>query len=560
MNRLISNQGKKWFLVLLAFPLLFLTSQVFAKQTNAQMATAVVETGQLNVRSGPGITYSVVTTVNQGAVVTLLGRNADSSWAYIQTVAAVRGWVNASPAYITPSVAIGTLDVVTGTATPTHTPTATPTATGTVTATAQPTTTPTPTATATAVSGATATIATGALNVRSGPSLAYPAVAVTYQGHIVSLIGRNADSSWAKIRLSNGTEGWVNAASTYITPNVSISSLPLADSASAPTSSATALVATGALNVRSGPGVTYSVITAASQGQTVMLLGRNANSSWAKIRLGNGSEGWVNVSLITPSVAIGSLPLADSPAAPEPPVPVAPGAVLSLRSGPGFNYPATGSVYQGLQVNAVGRNAANTWLKVRLSDGQEGWIGAQYVQLTIPVGNLPIMDGSTPASSTATPAPVVNAATVSTGAANVRSGPGIGYGIVTMVNQGQTVSMLARNSISSWVKIQVNSSTQGWVNTELLTPSVAISSLPVENVPTLSTSGLVNTAALNVRTGPGVTYGVTAVVYQDQGVALLGRNADTSWLKVRLNDGTVGWVNAAYIETATTLNSLPITN
>lgn len=160
MNRLISNQGKKWFLVLLAFPLLFLTSQVFAKQTNAQMATAVVETGQLNVRSGPGITYSVVTTVNQGAVVTLLGRNADSSWAYIQTVAAVRGWVNASPAYITPSVAIGTLDVVTGTATPTHTPTATPTATGTVTATAQPTTTPTPTATATAVSGATATIAT----------------------------------------------------------------------------------------------------------------------------------------------------------------------------------------------------------------------------------------------------------------------------------------------------------------------------------------------------------------------------------------------------------------
>lgn len=58
----------------------------------------------------------------------------------------------------------------------------------------------------------------------------------------------------------------------------------------------------------------------------------------------------------------------------------------------------------------------------------------------------------------------------------------------------------------------------------------------------------------------GITYGVTAVVYQDQGVALLGRNADTSWLKVRLNDGTVGWVNVAYIDTAITLNSLPITN
>ena len=548
MNRLNGNQRKAWFLVLSLFTLLFLTSQVFAKQTNVQTATAVIETGQLNIRSGPGITYDVVNTVNQGAIVTLLGRNADSSWVYIQTVAAVRGWVNASPTYITPSVAINTLDVVTAA-------TATPISTATATATAVPTNTPTPAA----VSGAAATIATGALNVRSGPSLAYDPVAVVTQGTVVSLIGRNADSSWAKIRLSSGTEGWVNAASDYITPNVSISSLPLADSATAPTSTATALVSTGALNVRSGPGVNYSVLTAVSQGQTVILLGRNGNSSWAKIQLGNGTQGWVNVSLITPSVSISSLPVADSPAEPEPPVPVAPGAVLSLRSGPGASYPVTGSVYQGLQVNAIGRNADSTWLKVRLSDGQEGWIGAQYVQLSIPVGNLPIMSGET-TSTTTTTATTSNAATVATGVANVRSGPGIGYGIVTVANQGTIVSMLARNNISSWVKVQLSSGTQGWVNAELLTPSVAISSLPVENVQTLSASGLVDTAALNVRTGPGITYAVTAVVYEDQGVALLGRNADTSWLKVRINDGTVGWVNAAYIDAAITLNSLPVTN
>ncbi|WP_420644651.1 SH3 domain-containing protein [Candidatus Leptofilum sp.] len=541
MTRLNHNQGKIWFLVLCLFTLLFLTSQVFAKQTNAQTATAVIQTGQLNVRSGPGVEYSVLTTVNQGAIVTLLGRNADSSWAYIQTVAAVRGWVNASATYITPSVAINTLDVVT-------TATATPTA--------QATNTPTPTPTA--VSGAAATIATGALNVRSGPSLAYAPVTVVNQGTVVSLIGRNANSSWAKIRLSNGTEGWVNAASTYITPNVAISSLPLADSATAPSSSATALVSTGALNVRSGPGVTYSVLTTASQGQTVILLGRNANSSWAKIRLGNGSEGWVNVALITPSVSISSLPLADSPTAPEPPVPVAPGAVLTLRAGPGFNYPVSGSVYQGLQVNAIGRNADSTWLKVRLSDGQEGWIGAQYVQLSIPVSNLPLMDGSTTTSTPTTP--IVNAATISTGAANVRSGPGIGHSIVTVANQGETVSLLARNNLNSWVKVRLANGTEGWVNALLITTNVDISSLPIQFEQTLSASGLVDTAALNVRSGPGVTYGVTAVIYQDQGVALLGRNADTSWLKVRTNDDTVGWVNAAYIDTATTLSSLPVTN
>ena len=533
--------GKQWFLVIFLFATLFLTSQVFARQNIVQTPTAEIVTGALNVRSGPGLEYSIVTVVNQGNVVNLLGRNADSTWAYVQTASATLGWVNASSTYINPSVAISSLDEVT-------TATATPTAVPTSTSVPNPTSTPTPVP----ATGSTATVATGALNVRSGPSVAYSPVAVITQGTVVTLIGRNDNSSWAKIRLSDNTEGWVNA--SLITPNVAISSLPVA---AAPTITASALVSTGAMNVRSGPGVTYSVLTVASQGQTVTLLGRNANSSWAKIRLANGTEGWANTSLLTANVSISSLPVADSPAAPEPPVPVAPGAVLSLRSGPGFNYPVTGSVYQGLRVTAVGRNANSTWLKVQLSDGQQGWIGAQYVQLSIPVGNLPVMDGSTTTGSTT---PSANSATIATGAANVRSGPGIGHGVVAVAGQGQTVTLLARNNINSWVKVQLADGTQGWINASLLSTSVNISSLPIQFEQTLSASGLVNTAALNVRTGPGVNYGVTAVVYQGQGVALLGRNADSSWVKVRLTNGTVGWINAAYIETATTLNSLPITN
>jgi uncharacterized protein YgiM (DUF1202 family) len=294
------------------------------------------------------------------------------------------------------------------------------------------------------------------------------------------------------------------------------------------------------------------------------MLGRNANSSWVKIRLSNGTEGWVNAAstYITPSVAVSSLPFADSPAQPQPPVPVAPGAVLSLRSGPGFNYLVSGTVYQGLQVTAIGRNAANTWLKVRLSDGQEGWIGVQYVQLSIPVSNLPVLDGTTTPPTTGTPIPPATTywATVNTGAANLRSGPGIGYSIVTVVTQGQNVSLLARNNVSSWAKVQLTNGLVGWINASLLDANVAINTLPIENVQTISTSGVVNTSALNVRTGPGVNYGVTAVLYQGQSVALIGRNADTSWVKIRLVNGTVGWINPAYVQTTTPLNSLPITN
>ncbi len=554
---LSSIKSKQWFLVIFLFAMLLLTSQVFAKESTAQAATATIVTGQLNVRSGPGVEYSVVTTVSQGNVVNLLGRNVNGTWAYIQTATAVVGWVNASSEYISPSVPISSLPVVIPTTT---TPTATPT--GTI----PPTQTPTPTATSTPVpiSGAHATIATGALNVRSGPGLAYSVVTTVYQGNVVSLIGRNANSTWAKIRLSNGTEGWVNAARSYITPNVAISSLPVVAPADPPASSATAVIATGALNVRSGPGVTYSVVATTYQGHTVQMLGRNANSSWVKIRLSNGTEGWVNAAstYITPSVAVSSLPFADSPAQPQPPVPVAPGAVLNLRSGPGFNYPVSGTVYQGLQVTAIGRNTANTWLKVRLSDGQEGWIGAQYVQLSIPIGNLPVVDGTTTPPTTGTPTPPATAywATVNTGAANIRSGPGIGYSIVTVATQGQYVSLLARNNVSSWAKVQLTNGLVGWINASLLDANVAINTLPIENVQTISSSGVVNTAALNVRTGPGVNYGVTAVLYQGQSVALIGRNADSSWVKIRLMNGSVGWINSAYVQTTTPLNSLPITN
>ena len=125
MNRRLSF-NKYWFLVIFLTAMLFLTSQLFAKQSLAQTPTAEIVTGALNVRSGPGLEYSVVTVVNQGNVVNLLGRNADSTWAYVQTATAVLGWVNASSTYINPSVAISSLDVVTPN-TPTPTGTLTPT-------------------------------------------------------------------------------------------------------------------------------------------------------------------------------------------------------------------------------------------------------------------------------------------------------------------------------------------------------------------------------------------------------------------------------------------------
>ena len=50
------------------------------------------------------------------------------------------------------------------------------------------------------------------LNVRTGPGMQYDIIHVLSEGDMVTLIARNWNFSWAKVRCANGVVGWV---STY---------------------------------------------------------------------------------------------------------------------------------------------------------------------------------------------------------------------------------------------------------------------------------------------------------------------------------------------------------
>ena len=334
----------------------------------------------------------------------------------------------------------------------------------------------------------------------------------------------------------------------------------LAAAAPAAQSTATATIGTGALNVRSGPAMSYSVVTVCYQGQVVTLLGRNSNNSWVKIRVATGHEGWVSAPYIIPNVAIASLPVVDSTTIPAPTATgtVATGA-LNIRQGPGVGYAVVTAVNQGTSLTLLGRNGDSSWVKVRLSNGTEGWANAALITTNVSVAGLPILDGSTPGTTAS--------AIVATGALNVRYGPAISYGVITSVTEGTYVTLLGRNSGSSWVKVRLISGTEGWVNASLLTPSVAISSLPVlaggssgtTPPPTSGGATATVTTAANVRSGPGTGYYIVAGVYPGQVLALLGRNHTSEWTQVRLADGTTGWIYGWLVTLSIPINSLPIT-
>ena len=327
--------------------------------------------------------------------------------------------------------------------------------------------------------GAFATVTAGRLNVRTGPSVGYPVIEVLDWGQQVELLGRNTDSSWAQVRLLDGTVGWVGT--RYIQSSVPLSSLPVTGGIES-----FAVVGTGALNVRSGPGTAYNVLTSIRYGDGMNLLGRSADGVWVQVSLPNGMEGWVNRFYILSNVPISSLPLVTDIAPPPTPTPstgapseatpsaggepiatVTTGA-LNVRSGPGIGYEVITIVYEGDRLTLIGRNANTSWIQIRLPDGREGWVGNFYIRPETPLNTLPVTSGT--ASE-----PV---ATVTTGSLNVRAGPGSTFAVLTVVNQYQQMNMTGRNSNGSWVRVRV-SGIEGWVSSAYITSSTPISSLPV---------------------------------------------------------------------------------
>jgi hypothetical protein len=70
--------------------------------------------------------------------------------------------------------------------------------------------------------------------------------------------------------------------------------------------------------------------------------------------------------------------------------------------------------------------------------------------------------------------------------------------------------------------------------------------------------GWVTAALLNVRSGPGLNYGVIGTLSRGEEVRLLGRNGGGSWLKIETYGGFRGWVSARYIRSNAALSDLPV--
>ena len=227
---------------------------------------------------------------------------------------------------------------------------------------------------------ATATVTAYYLNVRSAPGLHGSVLATIARGQTYPVIGRDAGSTWWQINV-NGIVGW--ASGKYL--QVYNSQYVPITAPGTPTTTQYTVTALVNLNIRQGPGTSYSVVGWLPIYQSARVTARNTASSWWQINYG-GVTGWVSAyyASLPPGSNINLIPVVEPGGAPTPTTYTVQARVnLNIRMGPSTAYPVTGwlPIYQSAVV--IGRNAANSWWRITYG-GYSGWISAYYAPL--PVG------------------------------------------------------------------------------------------------------------------------------------------------------------------------------
>ena len=469
-------------------------------------------TEYVNFRSGPGTNYSSKGVISLGTTVTVTD-TSNAQWYAVRLSNGSTGYIFAE--YIS----------FTGSNTPS--------------ATAAPTQAPSNGSEQTAKT-------TEYVNFRSGPGTNYSSKGVIALGTTVTVTD-TSNSEWYAVRLSNGSTGYIFAQYLKLNSSSSATATP------APSGSEQTAKTTEYVNFRSGPGTNYSSKGVIALGTTVTVTD-TSNSEWYAVRLSNGSTGYIfaqYLKLNSSSSATATPAPTQAPSGSEQSAKTT--EYVNFRSGPGTNYSSKGVIASGTTVTVTDRSNSQ-WYAVRLANGSTGYIFAQYLKVT----------GTSSATPTPTQAPSHDGTVQAklTADVNLRRGAGTNYGVIKVIGTGTTVTVTDASN-SQWYKVKLSDGTEGYLFSEYLkVTSGDINSAKPSATPTPTpapSNGTVQaktTSDLNVRKGPGTSYGIIKVI--DMNVTVTVTEAtNSSWYKVKLSDGTEGYLAAQYLKiTSGDINSV----
>ena len=275
----------------------------------------------------------------------------------------------------------------------------------------------------------------------------------------------------------------------------------------------------GTLNVRSGPGKSYSVSGYVHHGDAVTLTG-TTSGEWTKVKVNdNGVTGWIKTKYIdgtTASLGSGTKTVS-----------VPGGLNLNLRSGPSTGHSILGKVRSGDTVKVL--NTEDAWVRVSVSrTGQSGWIMAKYIGGSGSSSSGGSSSGSTGSTTSATWKNTTSytAAVTTASSLNLRTGAGTGYGRITTLARGTKLKIIGVDN--GWYQVITKNGSVGYVSSAYVS---------------IGATGT-TTANVNFRKGAGTSYGCYTTLSSGTTVTVLGCTG--SWVQVVYN-GNTGYVSRSYL-------------
>jgi lipoprotein-anchoring transpeptidase ErfK/SrfK len=138
------------------------------------------------------------------------------------------------------------------------------------------------------------------------------------------------------------------------------------------------------------------------------------------------------------------------------------GTSVNLRTGPSIYFSAIRKLTFDEQLLLLGRLSDNTWVYVKTSDGQDGWIGTSWVDLA----GINLYHDDYPVT-TPSPAPPATIR-VSGTRVNLRTGPGTNYLVIQKLNYDEQLLLLGRLKGDTWLYVETTDGEEGWVESSLV--------------------------------------------------------------------------------------------
>ena len=202
------------------------------------------------------------------------------------------------------------------------------------------------------------------------------------------------------------------------------------------------------------------------------------------------------------------------------------GGSLHLRKGAGTNYGANGYVQDGDTITVL--SEGSVWSKVETWDGRVGYIKNLYIS-----GMGDLYSDGTDYYGTRVSGKVTTKYSTST--VNLRSGASTSTKSIRKLASGTKVTVLGENG--KWYLVTTSDGTQGYISKSLISKSGSGS--------TTRTPAKVTGSVVNMRKGPGTSYGLVTALTKGTKVTVLAKT-NSKWWKVKYSSYT-GYMSANYL-------------